>query len=112
MVSNAVVTLVNKADTEYRGTVYEGCSLIGKSEKTATEKGLICSDYFVLRIPFASAAAPPKIEPLKTYAVIGEVREITSLPELMKQYKVYTVMSFKENLTGSDRVKHWRADLK
>lgn len=112
MVNNTSVTLINLVDGKYVSEIFKNCSLIGKTVRTATEKGLVSADYFVLRIPNTGEKIPSLI-PQKTMAAIGE-QEVgdASITDFLKENKVYTVVSAADNRIGSSFVQHWRADLK
>lgn len=111
MVNNTSVTLINYIDGKYVSEIFENCSLIGKTVRTATEKGLVSADYFVLRIPDGENV--PLLIPQKTFAAVGEfAEEITSITDFLKNDRVYTVVSVSDNRIGSAKVRHWRADLK
>lgn len=51
MILNKDITLVNEYKGKYYGFFIRGVSFIGKTERTATEKGLNSADYFTCRIP-------------------------------------------------------------
>ena len=51
MISNKDITLVNEYNGQYYGFFISGVSFIGKTERTATERGLNSADYFTCRIP-------------------------------------------------------------
>lgn len=111
MVNNTSVTLINYIDSKYVSEIFGNCSLIGKTVRTATEKGLVSADYFVLRIP--DSERKPLLIPQKTFAAVGEFEEeITSITDFLKNNRVYTVVSVSDNRIGSAKVRHWRADLK
>lgn len=50
MISNKDITVINEENGVYFGTVVRGVSFIGKTARTATEKGLQSADYFTIRI--------------------------------------------------------------
>ncbi len=111
MVNNTSVTLINYIDSKYVSEIFKNCSLIGKTVRTATEKGLVSADYFVLRIPDGENI--PLLIPQKTFVAVGEFEEkITSITDFLKNNRVYTVVSVSDNRIGSAKVRHWRADLK
>lgn len=113
MVQNEDITVLNRKGDKYEGAVYKGCSLIGKSEKSVSEHGLMSADYFILRIPKSSLNGKiPVIEPQKTLVAIGSVSEVSSVTEFIKTHKVYTAVSFKNNLVGVEQLQHIRVDLK
>lgn len=51
MISNKDITLINEYKGNYYGFFIRGVSFIGKTERTATERGLNSADYFTCRIP-------------------------------------------------------------
>lgn len=111
MVNNTSVTLINYIDGKYVSENFKNCSFIGKTVRTATEKGLVSADYFVLRIP--DSEREPLLIPQKTFVAVGEFEEeITSITDFLKNNRVYTVVSVSDNRIGSAKVRHWRADLK
>lgn len=117
MVNNTSVTLINYIDGKYVSEIFGNCSLIGKTVRTATEKGLVSADYFVLRIPDGVKDTflrkDPLLIPQKTFVAVGEIEEqITSITDFLKNNRVYTVVSVSDNRIGSAKVRHWRADLK
>lgn len=51
MILNKDITLINEYKGNYYGFFIRGVSFIGKTERTATERGLNSADYFTCRIP-------------------------------------------------------------
>lgn len=51
MILNKDITLINEYKGKYYGFFISGVSFIGKTERTATERGLNSADYFTCRIP-------------------------------------------------------------
>lgn len=51
MISNKDITLINEYKGNYYGFFIRGVSFIGKTERSATERGLNSADYFTCRIP-------------------------------------------------------------
>lgn len=57
MVRNAVITVINEVGGIYTSAVLNDVSFIGKTERTATEKGIQTADYFTVRISDTQQAA-------------------------------------------------------
>lgn len=50
MITNKDITVINESGGVYFGVFLKGVSCIGKTARTATEKGLVSADYFTIRI--------------------------------------------------------------
>lgn len=120
MLKNADISVINTVGNERTVQWYSGVSLVGKSAKAVTEKGLENADYITIRIPLSSLRSPLgdieicPLKPQKTYIVIGKVYEnaLEKFTEFLKQNKVYTVVSVQDNRYGPQKVQHIRIDCK
>lgn len=130
MISNKDITVINEYNGKFYGFFIPGVSFIGKTERTATEKGLNSADYFTCRIPenapqgeyltpyeWKSLLSAPKnkwaLIPQKTLIAIGEITK-TELNDAnsLKSREVYRVASAKDNRVGFPALRHWRFDCK
>lgn len=56
MLKNADITVITEKNGEYYLNFFSGVSFVGKTAKTASEKGLFSADFFTLRIPASNGA--------------------------------------------------------
>lgn len=141
MITNKDITVINESNGVYFGVFLKGVSCIGKTARTATEKGLVSADYFTIRIMenlvsehgflrtesneiletedgsyFELAEADSRffLLPQKTHIAEGCVAdsELEDIKAFLKTHKVYTVVSVGDNRYGTSAVRHWRIDCK
>lgn len=130
MISNNDITVINEYNGNYYGFFIPGVSFIGKTERTATERGLNTADFFTCRIPENAPQGKyltPKewksltsistnkwaLIPQKTMIVIGKVTdEELKTTDSLKTREVYRVSSVKDNRVGFPALRHWRFDCK
>jgi uracil-DNA glycosylase len=130
VILNKDITVINEYNGIFYGFFIPGVSFIGKTERTATEKGLNTADYFTCRIPenapqgeyltpyeWKSLSSAPTdkwaLIPQKTMIAFGSVTnaELNNVNSLVTR-EVYRVTSVKDNRVGFPALRHWRFDCK